>query len=1381
MKKVFLFFFIMLPSGIFSQGDYNQIYFKHYKVEDGLSQSWVQCIYQDYLGFMWVGTGDGLNRFDGYEFKVYKHNPKSKTSIKNNNITCIREDFENNLWIATSTGLCLFNREHENFIYEESWPELYITTILPVKEGLLLATDQGLFQLSQQSHQIERLKINNENILTELYISSLKKDYLGNIWIGTLDGVFIIDGSKKNLTHFTLNSNSQNRISTIETDSKNTIWIGTETDGLFRVQYIDNQAKVTNHLSGEDEFSEIENGVIRAIQEDINGILWVSVENTGVSLIDIEQKDTKDLVIATTKHEARNQNGLSSNSIFAIYRDNRDDLWLGTYGGGINFYNHKGINFLHYRNSPQDQYSLINNDVNFFYEYRDHIYIGTQGGLSIFDPQSQSFENFTKVNNNPGKKKSDAVWSITANNNGGILIGTWAGGVSVFDPATKKFESFLPEIFAQSNIFSIIQDSENIIWIATMGSGLYSYNPVTEEIKNYITDINDPYSISNNWVRQVFENSRNELWVSTSSSLDLFDRSSDKFLHFTSNINDTTSISGRGAYIIFEDSKKNMWFGTDAGLNHFIREDSSFAYYQEDDGLPNNSVKGIVEDSKGNLWLGTNKGISKMVNGIQTPIHPDFRNFDVSDGLQGNEFNRKSALSTKDGTMYFGGTNGFNIFIPDSLQKNDFIPRVVFTNFLLSNKEVQYNAPDSPINKHISITDEIKLKFSQSAFTIEYSALSYINPKKNQYAYILEGFDPEESGWNEVGNQRSANYTNLNPGNYVFKVKASNNDGTWSQTSTDIKITILPPWYNTKLAYLFYLIFIASLIYALRRLVLMRLKLEHEIELKQLEKDNLDEVHKVKTRFFTNISHEFRTPLTLIIAPLEKILKNTSFQPDVNHQLQVMLKNARRMLRLINQFMDMSKIEAGYLKMAIHEGNIAKYIHTISDIFKYQAEEKQIKYKYICSHENLIGWFDSDKIEKILYNLLSNAIKFTSEGKTVSMEVKFNLLTKNISDYPGYVEFWIKDEGIGMKEDEAEKIFTRFYQASSSKSSKYSGTGIGLSLVNGLIQKYNGEIKFSTKYGQGSTFYFRLPYARHLFNEKDIINKTEEEYLSKLEPAIVPASSAPEKKLFTEQTSYKDLPLMLIVEDNLDLISYLTEHFQKEFRVINAVNGREGIEAARKHNPNLIISDIMMPETDGIELCKTLKSNEKTSHIPIILLTAKASDETHVEGLDTGADSFLAKPFNIEVLEARVTNLLHSRKKLRELFVQKINLEPKDIAITSVDAKFLQKAMDLVDKNIANTEFSTEMMSSELGMSRASLHRKLIALADMPPSSFIRTMRIKRAVKLLVEGQKTVSEVLYEVGIKSRSYFTKSFKETYGMSPTEYVNAEKRKIKDQEK
>jgi signal transduction histidine kinase/ligand-binding sensor domain-containing protein/DNA-binding response OmpR family regulator len=1375
MKKILIgLAFIIVAFSL--SGQMNTLQFKHYTVEDGLSQSWVQCILQDSLGFMWFGTDDGLNRFDGYKFRVYKHNPKDKNSLRNNSVNSIIQDSYNRLWVGTGLGLCKYDMERDRFIYDNRWPCQQVTCQIYKDNKIYIATTLGLYVLDPETGNCNHVRIDGNSLLEEENINSIVFDQNNNLWVGTLNGLFVISNDEKKLVHITQKflpgkDIPSGEITSLYVDRNNRLWVGTMDEGLFLLLTDKDLKNVTfkRYRFSDNDKNGISKGSILTIYADKKNKLWIGVENSGLNILDLNSNFANP-VFQHYIYDQRDAKSIASNSLYSFYEDFQGNMWIGTYGGGISFYTGIEENFKHFKHITNIDNSLINNNVNVFQEFDGDIWVGTEGGLSRFDRTSNTFKNYVHKTGNPGSLSANSVWAIEPVSSSELWIGTWSGGVNVFNVNHRSFSKISGDNIPGENIFSIYKDSKGEIWIGTMGAGLSLYDPATGKYTTYRTNLNNPGSIGNDWIRNIIETRRGELWLSTTESVEIFDRENEKFIHFFPNINDTTSLSGRGAYVIFEDSRSNLWFGTQTGLNYFKREDSTFSYYQENNGLPNNSVKGILEDDHGNLWLSTNKGISKMKRGIYLPEVPEFENFDVTDGLQGDEFNRRAAFKDEKGWMYFGGTNGFNVFHPDSIVRNDYIPPVVLTGFSVFNKPVDFNVKDSPLKKHISLAGEVVLKYNQSVFSFEFSALNYVHTEKNRYKYKLEGFDKD---WNMIGTQRQATYTNLKPGNYVFVVEASNNDGVWNETGRSIKIKILPPWYRTNLAYVSYAIILLLMIMVFRHLVLMRVRLKHEIELKQIEKDKLDEVHQLKSRFFTNISHEFRTPLSLIISPLHKIISHHDFSDELKYQFGVILNNARRMLRLINQFLDISKMEAGYLKMKVHEGDLAKYIRTIAEMFMYQAEEKSIVFEIALSHDSYNAWFDSDKIEKILYNFISNAIKFTPEGGRIWLQVKFNPSDSTDAEFPGYVECRIKDNGIGIKKEDQEKIYDRFYQANDSKSASQSSTGIGLSLAAGLIEKYGGTLKIDSEYGKGAEFYFRLPVTKDKFNEASLVVKSEEEYMGRIKSEYQDTEESTNQDIRFTTTGYTaKSQSLLIVEDNDELRNYIKSHFKNIYKIVEASEGKSGYNMALENNPDIIISDIMMPEMDGIELTKLLKTDETTSHIPVILLTAKTSDETHVESLETGADAFLTKPFNITVLEARIKNLLEGRKKLKKLFSQSIQIEPTEISVTSVDAAFIQKAITLVEKNISDTEFNVYNLSKEMGVSRALLHRKLVALTDLPPSGFIKAMRLKRGAYLLVEGQKTVSEVIYEVGIKSRSYFTKSFKEMFGMSPTEYVDNE---------
>jgi signal transduction histidine kinase/AraC-like DNA-binding protein len=643
-------------------------------------------------------------------------------------------------------------------------------------------------------------------------------------------------------------------------------------------------------------------------------------------------------------------------------------------------------------------------------------------------------------------------------------------------------------------------------------------------------------------------------------------------------------------------------------------------------------------------------------------------------------------------------------------------------------------------------------------------------PEKIQYAYMLEGFEEE---WNYVGNNHSVTYTNLDPGKYIFKVKSSNSSGLWLGKEQSLGIIILPPWYRTFWAYSVYFILLLLGILLFRRSVVARTTLQHKLALKETEKEKLDELHKMKTRFFTNISHEFRTPLTLIINPLENLLSDINILPAMKQQLSIIQVNARRLLRLINQLLDISKIENDHLDLKVSNGDIVYFIRDISTLFRWPASQRNIDIVFSSERDTFNGYFDGDKIEKICYNLISNALKYTPEGGRIVIEV---IVGNEMNGIPnGFISLSIKDSGVGISKEEQTRIFEHFYRSDKIKNLDKSGFGIGLAIVYGLVKACHGTIEIDSREGIGTEFNITLPVSEENFNEDEIECIEKDEKAISLDVYDLEHGT----NLFTDKNFGDEVVItdkqdkkknLLLVEDDKDLRSHLKSQFS-EYRIIEAENGKQALESIIEFTPDLIISDIRMPEMDGLELCKRIKEDENTSHIPFILLTAKATVKDECEGLSYGADAYITKPFDTKILQTTVDNLIESRSQLKEKYSKSIALEPSDISITSVDEKFLNKAIAIAEAHIADPDYSVDMFSKEIGMSRSHLHRKFVGLTGLSPSGFIRTLRMKRAAQLLIKGQLTVSEILYEVGIKSRSYFIKSFKEQFGMSPTDFAES----------
>jgi len=800
-----------------------------------------------------------------------------------------------------------------------------------------------------------------------------------------------------------------------------------------------------------------------------------------------------------------------------------------------------------------------------------------------------------------------------------------------------------------------------------------------------------------------------------------------------------------------------------------------------EDGLPNNVIKGIVEDHSGHLWLTTNKGISRYDIDDQL-----FWNYDVSDGLQSNEFVRNSIFKSKKGKIFAGGVNGFNVFHPDSLKANLFEPPIVITDFKIFNRPVEIGVEKSPLKKHISETKQLVLSHHHSVISFEFAALNYISSKKNQYAYLLEGF---ENDWNFVGTQRTATYTNLDPGEYIFRVKGSNNDGTWNEQGTSIHIIVEPPFWKTWWAYSAYMLFFIGIVIMIARHFIGRERLKNALKLEHIELEKMYELDHMKSRFFTNVSHEFRTPITLITGPLEPIIANDQLNPKIKKNLQLIYRNARRLLRMTNQLMDFHKIEAGELLLELSQGDIIQFVRETALSFKDYAQAHQIDFTIKTNIDNHNAWFDPDKLDKIIYNLLSNAFKFTPDAGniTVSTRIKSSLekdrnhSTNKINESSEFIEIVVSDNGIGIPENKLKHIFNRFYQFDDQTKYKYQGSGVGLALVSELLNLYHGKIDVKSSEGKGSTFTVQIPLDAHYLENNqlvsefvgkqvdhpDLMDDDTQDLTTSLSHRQVGESQQ------TDETEGKNLPAILVIDDDSDIRIFIRDDFNPDFRLYNAENGLVGYQKAVEVIPDLIICDIMMPVMDGTEVCLKLKSDERTSHIPIILLTARSSDEHRIRGLKIGADAFVTKPFNMGVLRAQVINLLNSRTNLKQKFSTDYLIGQKEITASNIDKQFLNRAVEIVKQRINDPDLNADMLSKRIGMSRMQLYRKFRGLTDQTVHEFIRSIRLKVASQLLLKKRVTVTEVAFEVGFKDLTYFARCFRQQFGVSPSAYMSQQK--------
>ncbi len=1349
-----LFLGLILSSTISLYPQNAEVKFHHLRVEDGLSRSWVKCIYQDSMGFLWFGTDDGLNRYDGYQFKVYKYDLAKSEGINGNIINVIFEDSRHNLWVGTQVGLNLYNRELDEFIPLSAVPN-YIDCIYEFNSGkLLIGSPGGLFLYNS-------VDTSAEQIFDNIYVDAILQDKSGNLWLGTYDGLWLLKTDDYSYIPYRRHENdpqsiSDNVIRTLYEDNYGNIWVGTNTHGVSLMQCDGDNPdgiKFINLEHNPKNKSSISKGAILALTEDAKNNLWIGIENGGLNIINL--KETKESAL-NFKHLVNNptdNSSISNNSVHVLYRDRQNTMWVGTYGDGINYSNPLLQKFKHYRHIPNQKNSLNNNHVNVIYEEGRLLWLGTEGGLNLYNKEKNIYTHFVFDPNDPNSLGSDAVWSICRDSRNNLWIGTWEGGLNLFNEKNQSFTRFTfnennDSSIGSNSVYEIMEDSEGDLWIATMGGGLNKYNYTNGTFKRYQVDLNRN-SISNNWVITLLEAHDGKLWISTTTAVDVFDKKTGKFKTYTQDAADSTSISYNSAIAIYEDSKNHIWIGTNAGLNLYHPVKDNFSYYLVKDGLPDNTIKAICEDDHNNLWLTTNNGLSKFIDGVNIPAKPVFKNYDMSDGLQGNEFNSRSIFKGEGDIIYAGGNNGFNAFHPDSISNNNYLSEVVFTDFLIFNKPVKIGDKESPLSKHIGESEEVILSHRHSVFSIEFSALNYIAPEKNQYAFMLEGF---EKDWNYVGTQRIATYTNLDPGKYVFLVKTSNSDGLWNEQATCLKITVLPPWWRTTAAKIVYVILIFLSLYFFRRYTLISVNLKNRLWLEHLQKEKDEELSQMKFQFYTNISHELRTPLTLITGPLERLInKGLAFS-----ELQIIRRNVSHLRNLVDQILDFRKVENNMMHLNLKACDIVCLVeNSVNGFFDY-ANQKNIKLNFNTQIEKLIIQVDADKMEKILDNLLINALKYTPDDGlvTVKLEIK-----KTSDDVIHSILIEIADTGKGIAPEDQKKIFDRFYTSEGYEDSII-GTGIGLHLTKKFIELHEGTISLKSEIDQGSVFSIEIPVQEVHYEAKVAVEKLSSEIIipeKLLNPDLVNGT------LNTE-----NLKTILIIDDNEEMCDYLKLILSEDYYTFAATSSLSGFEQAIHYMPDIIISDVVMPKLDGFELCKKIKTDIRVSHIPVILLTAKATTEDNIIGFETGADDYIYKPFDENLLKSRIRNLIKQREIMKEHFIGSDGSINPEIPENSLDKLFIKKLYEITHKKYMDPSFNVNNIIRDMGMSRSVFYKKLRALSKLSINDLIKNVRMNKAKELLLKNSLTISEVAYDTGFSDPAYFSKVFKEQYKISPKEF-------------
>lgn len=1383
---LFLFVFLFTSTNGYGQLKEERVRFFHLDAKSGLSQSSVFAILQDHLGFMWIGTRDGLNRYDAKKFTTYRNALSDRDVLSDNYITTLFEDKQKRLWVGTANGLNLFNRQKDKFeiIPVATDRNAMINGVTEDRRGnIWFSTSIGLYVLRKEATSTQLELVYNgykPDGATAVhagsrYVQQVMEDSQGRSWISTVGGVYVYQNllNKK--------SSPPQHIFRAETGRLNCqdvrfvyemkpgiYWFGTKEGGInvydqrsdAFTYYGDGVAGKSTGLHSLD---------IRSMIADRFGGYWIGTING----LYYYAEDTG--FLSFRKNEI-NPYSISDNSIRPIYQDHRGSIWLGTYYGGVNIFD-RNIPFFRNHTKGTSKDGLSSNVISgIVQDQASNYWVGTEGGgLSYFSSHKELLYQYTS---NPAigtSLSTNHVKALYLDKNENLYIGTYNGGLNVLKKGSTSFQHYKhdpanPSSIANNNVYSFATDDANNLWIGTYGGGVsLQKNGESSFFERYNHRRKDGKQLSSDLVRIVFMDSRKNMWVGTDNGLNVKWKGKDGFEKFYYADDNPESISSNVIINIFEDSKGRLWVSTyKNGINEFNYATKAFHRIMPKSPNLSNDFYSIVEDN-GLLWISNDKGLAAF-----NPEDGNIKRYNILDGLVGNEFSMHAAYKSKTGELLFGGTHGITAFWPKDIPTSSYIPKVVFTDFKVSNKSVPID-DDGTLKSHISNRPTLTLDYKQNMFSVDFATLNFIVPDKNRYAYKLEGFD---SHWNYVSTP-TATYTNLPAGNYTLLIKGASNDGVWSEHPQELKIVMLPPPWKTWWAYLIYTLLVGAAVYAVVRFTRSRAELKHLLKVKEMEAENKRKLAEVKASFFTNISHELRTPLTLILGPLDYILPSMEENNSLKPTLTTMHKNAQQLLQLVNELLDLRKNELGHTRLKVAEYAIDEFVREVLYSFKNQMALKGIVVETYCEEPHLKVWFDHVQLGKVFYNLIGNAVKYVPNNGHIQV---------NLSTTPSHVDgekdklyIEIRDNGIGIPEDEIQSVFELFYQADKQVGIKPSlGSGVGLALAKEIVQQHHGTIQVESRYSPQqidsfTIFKIEIPLGNaHFTDEELVVNpKANTFYSTEQQNHQGQISHKDILAIETEVSAIVDdqeLNSVLIVDDNEAIRDFLYQGLSRNYKVVVAADGEEALTFIEQQLPDMIISDVMMPNLDGVSLLKKVKENPISSHIPVLLLTALSSDQDMREGMYAGADDYLVKPINLELLSLKIQNILFTRKYYRKSFLQELVLKEsgENDGAKGQDYTFLKKVVDFVEQNLAESELNVVRLSAEVGMSRPVVYRKIKQITGLSVIELINLIRMRHAVTLLNDSQLLVSEIAYHLGYSDPKYFSKSFKVFFGLSPSQF-------------